>query len=331
MKEYRILFPAKGRAELCEYGLTGPGEDEVLIRNEYSVLSAGTERANLLDLPNTSGAFPKTAGYCAVGVIEKTGGAVENVRAGERVLVYHGGHCTRSVVKAAGLVAVPPSVDPLEAAFVVIASMSLQGVRKTRLELGESALVIGQGLLGVFATQLCRIAGAMPVVAIDYDSTRRELALALGAHAAFSPDEPRLKEKCAEATRRRGMNAVIEVTGAVAALRQALELVSWEGRIALLGCTRVSDQSIDFYQLVHKPGVSIIGAHNFVRPKVDSYPGYWTRQDDYRALLDLIGDGRLKVRPVISQVVSPEQAPQVYARLAEGTLPLGVVFDWNGL
>jgi threonine dehydrogenase-like Zn-dependent dehydrogenase len=115
-------------------------------------------------------------------------------------------------------------------------------------------------------------------------------------------------------------------------LEQALELVAWEGRVALLGCTRVSDRPIDFYQKVHKPGVSIIGAHNYVRPQADSYPGYWTRQDDYRVLLDLMASGRLLAGPIISEVVQPEQAGAVYARLAaDATAPLGIVFDWRRL
>ena len=128
------------------------------------------------------------------------------------------------------------------------------------------------------------------------------------------------------------MNAIIEVTGSARALEQALELAARQGRIALLGCTRVSDKPIDFYQMVHKPGVSIIGAHNFVRPSVDSYPGYWTRQDDYRVLLDLIASGRLKVRPIVSEVVSPAKAGPIYARLAaDPQAPLGIVFDWQAL
>jgi len=81
---------------------------------------------------------------------------------------------------------------------------------------------------------------------------------------------------------------------------------------------------------VHHEGVSLIGAHTFVRPQVDSYPGYWTTRDDYRALLSLIAAKRLAVRPIISEIVSPEFAPAVYTRLAEEKQPpLGIVFDWS--
>ena len=106
--------------------------------------------------------------------------------------------------------------------------------------------------------------------------------------------------------------------------------VAWQGRISLLGCTRVSDANIDFYQYVHQRGVSLVGAHTFVRPKVDSYPGYWTTQDDFRTLLALIAARKLKVQPIISEIVSPESAPAIYKRLAEEkNPPLGIVFDWS--
>ncbi len=208
--------------------------------------------------------------------------------------------------------------------------MGLQGVRKLKLELGESAMVIGLGLLGVFAAQLAAIDGAIPVIVSDFDKRRRDLALSLGADHAFSPDEENLVEKIKELTYGKGPNAIVEVTGAAVALQQALTYVAREGRISLLGCTRIPDANIDFYHYVHKPGVSLIGAHTFVRPNVESRPGYWTAQDDYRTLLALIAAKRLKVQPIISEVVSPECAPAIYTRLAEEKQPpLGIVFDWE--
>ncbi|MDW7657720.1 MAG: zinc-binding alcohol dehydrogenase [Bacillota bacterium] len=330
MDGHRIVFTDVGQASCQRFSVRTPAEDEVLIETEYSVLSAGTERANLLAMPNTPQQFPAYPGYCAVGRVTSSGPAVSGYEPGCRVIVYHGGHQSHTVMKAQGLVKVEQDkLDPLEAAFTVIASMSMQGLRKVRLELGESIMIMGQGLLGIFATQLARLSGGLPVMALDFNQKRRELAVALGADYAFQPDDPDLKEKIMSVTRGKGINAVIEVTGSARALEQALALSARQGRVSLLGCTRVSDKPIDFYQMVHKPGLSIIGAHNYVRPDLDSYPGYWTRQDDYRVLLDLMATGRLQVKPIISEVVSPRLAGQVYARLAaDPKAPLGVVFDW---
>jgi len=326
-----IVFESIGEAVLKPFDVPRPGAGEVLIENDYTVISAGTETANLLNLPNTSGGFPFRPGYCGVGRVIEVGEGVENASVGDRVLSDFSGHRSHALQSASSLTVVEDdSIEDLEAAFVVIAAMGLQGVRKVKLELGESAMVIGLGLLGMFATQCAKIDGAIPVIVSDFDARRRELALNLGADHAFSPDEDDLPEKIRELTWGEGPNAIVEVTGVAAALEDALEYVAWQGRISLLGCTRIPDANIDFYQYVHRRGVSLIGAHTFVRPKVDSYPGYWTTRDDYRVLLALIAAGRLQVKPIISEIVSPERAPEVYGRLAEEKHPpLGIVFDWS--
>jgi threonine dehydrogenase-like Zn-dependent dehydrogenase len=114
------------------------------------------------------------------------------------------------------------------------------------------------------------------------------------------------------------------------ALQQALEYVAYMGRISLLGCTRVSDAAIDFYKFVHCRGVKLIGCHTNTRPKTESRPGEWTEFDDYAAILKLIAAGKLQTRPLISEIVSPENAHAVYARLVEcKNPPLGIVFDWR--
>lgn len=333
MTGHYIVFESIGAAVLKPFEVPDPAPGEVVVESDYSVVSAGTERANLMNLPNTSGGFPYHPGYCGVGRVTALGEGVDNVALGDRVLVTWAGHRTHALQKAADLTVVRDErVESIDAAFVAIAAMGLQGVRKVKLELGESVMVIGLGLLGMFATQAARLDGAIPVIVSDFDARRRELALMLGADHAFSPDEADLPERLRELTYGKGPDAIVEVTGAAVALQQALTYVAWKGRISLLGCTRIPDANIDFYEYVHRRGVSLIGAHTMVRPQVDSCPGYWTARDDYRTLLALLAAGRLQVRPIISEVVSPELAPAIYKRLAEEKHPpLGIVFDWQEL
>ncbi|MBU0608152.1 MAG: zinc-binding alcohol dehydrogenase [Armatimonadetes bacterium] len=334
MTGHYVVVESPGTAVLKPFEVPTPAPGQVLVETDYTVVSAGTERANLVALPNTQGSFPYYPGYCGVGRVTAAGDGVETVTVGDRVLLtFSSGHRSHTVQQAADLTVVRDDrVESLDASFVPIAAMGLQGVRKVRLELGESAMVIGLGLLGMFATQAARIDGAIPVIVSDFDARRREVALALGADYAFSPDEPDLAEKIKELTYGRGPDVVVEVTGAAVALQQALTYVAWEGRVSLLGCTRIPDANIDFYQYVHKRGVSLIGAHTMVRPQVESRPGYWTARDDYRVLLAFLAAGRLQVRPIISEIVSPERAPAIYARLAEDPHPpLGIVFDWQEL
>ena len=170
------------------------------------------------------------------------------------------------------------------------------------------------------------------MIAADLNPARRELALQLGADYAFDPSAPDFVEQVKQVTGGKGVRATVEVTGVSAAMQQALACASYMGRIALLGCTRVSDCAVDYYQQVHRPGVKLIGAHNFIRPKQESYPHHWTHQDDCTAILDLIAAGRIQVAPMVSRVVSPENAQEIYAQLCEDPqFPMGTVFDWKNI
>ena len=246
-------------------------------------------------------------------------------------MVYHGNHAKYNVRPEADITKVKnDAVSSLDAAFVIIASMGLGGVRKLELEIGESAMVMGLGLLGIFAIQFCRLNGAYPLVAADLNPVRRELALRLGADYAFDPSEPDFAEKVKAVTEGKGIRGTVEVTGVSAAMKQALDCAAPMGRISLLGCTRVSDCAVDYYSQVHRPGVRLIGAHNFVRPKIESYPHHWTHQDDCTAILDLIAANRIQVAPILSRIVSPSDASSIYNQLCDDPkFPMGTVFDWR--
>ncbi len=331
MKNKKILFTDIRKAELLTEEIALKAPTDVLVEMEYTVISGGTERACILGMQNTSQRFPMALGYCGVGHVLEIGDAVKTVQAGDRVLVYHGCHAKYNVRPEAEITPVKDSsLDSLDAAFVIIASMGLGGVRKLELELGESAMVMGLGLLGIFSVQFLRASGALPLIAVDLDTSRRELALSLGADYALDPASPDFKDHVMEITHGRGVKATVEVTGVSRAMVQALEVAAPMGRISLLGCTRVSDASIDYYTQVHRPGIKLIGAHNFVRPKYESYPHHWTHGDDCLAILDMLSAGRIAVRPIISRVVSPTDAPAVYRSLCDDkSFPIGTVFDWR--
>lgn len=332
MKSKKIVFTDCHKAELLEVDVSELKENEVLAEMEYTVISGGTERASIMAMPNAGGNnFPKSSGYSGIGRVIQIGSAVTSVAVGDRVLVYHGKHMKYNVRPETEITKVTNNGTPsLDAALTIIASMGLGGVRKLEIELGESAMVMGLGLLGIFAVQFCRLSGAYPVIAVDLNPARRELALQLGADYAFDPASPDFVEQVKKVTNGKGVRATVEVTGVSAAMKQALECASWMGRIVLLGCTRISDCSVDYYKQVHRPGVTLIGAHNLVRPKVESYPHHWTHQDDCKAILDLMSAGRVKVGPILSRVVSPTDAPAIYDQLCDDpAFPMGTVFDWR--
>lgn len=334
MENREILFTKKNTAEVVSCPMPIINEDEVLIETDYTVISAGTEKANITDAPNVSHQWPKRLGYSGSGRIIDVGSNVTEFKVGDRVLTDHLGH--KAFVKASfkknkdGFFKIKQDIDQLDAAFVVVGSMGVQGARKTKLQLGESAMVTGLGILGMFAVQAMRNMGANPLIAVDFNKERRDIALSLGADYALDPASPSFSEEVRELTEGRMINANVEVTGSSAALLQSLKVAAFEGRISLTGCTRVSDVPIDYYQLVHRPGIQLIGAHNFVRPEMDSYSGYWTRHDDFAMIIRMVKAGRMSVKPLISGVYSTEAAPEVFRELCENEeLPLGRVFDWH--
>ncbi len=333
MERKLVIFTEPGKAELQHRTLAPVTEDQVLVRTDYTVVSGGTERAYLLGMNNTAQRFPTSIGYCGIGHVLETGPLVTDLAPGDRVLIYHGLHATHALVKRSRLTKVTDeTLDSLDAVFTVIASMGLGGVRKLELELGETAMVIGLGLLGLFSMQFCRLSGANPVIAVDLNPERRELALKLGADYALDPTSPDFKETVMALTDGKGIHGCVEVTGASSAMQLALNCAARQGRISLLGCTRNSDSAVDYYAQVHKPGVKLIGAHNMVRPQVDSYPHCWTHHDDCKAILNLMSAGRLQVAPIRSRVVSADTAPEIYQQLInDKNFPQGTVFDWRSL
>lgn len=332
MKSKTIVFTKLETAEVLERDIKEVGGNLVRVKTEYTVVSGGTERANIMGATNAGGnKFPKILGYCGIGYVEAIGDEVKKIKIGDRVLVYHGKHTEYNVVPESDVTKVEDeNIDSLDAALVIIASMGLGGVRKLEVELGESAMVMGLGLLGMFSVQFLRLSGANPIIAVDLNEERRQLALKLGADYALDPSDEDFVGKVKAITKGKGVNACVEVTGVSFAMKQALECASWMGRISLLGCTRVSDCEVDYYQQVHRPGVKLIGAHNFVRPKFESYPHHWTHHDDCRAILDMIATNRIDVKSIVSRVVKPEEAPQIYTELCnDKNFPMGTVFDWR--
>ncbi len=115
-----------------------------------------------------------------------------------------------------------------------------------------------------------------------------------------------------------------------AGLNQALDCMARFGRIALLGCTRSSDFSIDYYHKVHGPGITMISAHTMARPTKESAPAAWTDRDEIRGVLRLLSGKRMTFADMIDEVHSPEEAPAVFDRLiTEKDFPIGVIFDWR--
>lgn len=338
MRNRQIVFTAPRLAELLEAQQPAPGPGEVLVRLHVSTVSSGTERANVIGDPNVSTGpvdpvahFPRRLGYSSAGVVVEVGEGVKSVAPGDRVALFWGTHAEYNCLAENRVVKIEDdNISFSEAALLHIGCFPLAAIRKCHLEIGESALVMGQGILGQLAVLLLRAGGAAPVIAADPNPEKRERALQLGADFALDPLAPDFARTVRELTGG-GANVAIEVTGIGAGLDGALDCMKKFGRVALLGCTRHSDFTIDYYRKVHGPGITLYGAHTMARPDVESSHGLWTTRDDIIAQMKLITCGRLSVIDLIQEVHSPLECTEIYRRLCEEKSFPVVQFDWSDL
>lgn len=330
MRGKRVVWPERAKVDIEEFEIPYLNDDEVLVESECTLISPGTERAFLLGLPNTRGGFPSRPGYSNIGKVIAVGKAVTNCKIGERV-ASTGGHTSHFVTEPNRLIQMG-SADVLaeEAVFFNLGAIALQGVRKARIELGETTLVLGQGLVGLLALQLARVSGAVPAIAADLTDSRLNVSKSIGADCTLNPEDADFAEQLAAVTNGDGPAIVIEATGHPDAISTALEVSGWGARVIILASTRGETPNVNFYRDVHKKGLMLYGAHNSIRPRHETSPHFWTLEDDSRLLLSLIAQKRFSVAPLITHRVRGEEAPKAYQLLmAWNPELLGVVLQWS--
>ena len=162
----RVAVMEGGVIEFESFTLPSPGTGQVLLRALTTLISPGTERAWLLGLPNTSPTFPGYPGYSFVGEVIAAGAEVTSeLQVGDRA-VCAARHQSHALVDAADCIEAPNNVSSEQASFFNMMGIAMQGVRKARIELGESVAVLGAGMVGILSMRLAQLAGGLPVIGI---------------------------------------------------------------------------------------------------------------------------------------------------------------------
>jgi len=335
MKTKTIAFVKENTVELIEQEVRVPNAHEVLVKLCFSAISSGTERANLMGSKTVSwikpeakvAVFPRITGYSSSGIVEQVGDEVTDIRPGDRVALSWSIHSQYVTLPAKNVCRID-EISFEDAAMFHIGTFPLAAIRKCRTEIGESAVVMGMGVLGIVAVQLLRAAGAVPVIAVDPEVKKRQKALECGADYALDPFADDFAKTVKQLTGG-GANVGIEVTGNGKGLDGILDCMARFGRVALLGCTRSSDFTIDYYRKVHGPGITLVGAHTNARPETESAAGWWTQADDVQALKKLTLQKRISFAAIVDEIHTPDEAKEVYERLVtQKTFPV-VEFDWR--
>ncbi|WP_343247309.1 zinc-binding alcohol dehydrogenase [Diplocloster hominis] len=332
MKCKGIVALSKGDPQWCDVPVTPPGPGEIQVRMAATLVSTGTERAWVNGLPNAIPEYPYIPGYCCAGWVEKTGIRTTGFQEGDRVACYAVGVGHREIgnVPDYRVVKIPDGVSFSEAAFTSLGQTSLQGVRKCGIELGETVVSLGLGIVGILALALARLNGAVSAVGIDRQESRLFTALQCGADEVLWNEGKDWEEHYWSLTDGRGAEVVIENTGVPAVMAQACRIAADYGRVCILGCPRGST-SFDFYQLVQKKSITVLGAHAVDSiPTVQSYPRHWTFSDDAACFLKFLKKGALTVGPLIGEEVSKENAISAYKGLMNQEREvLGMIIHWE--
>ena len=276
---------------------------------------------------------PLPLGYCNVGrVIESR---ADGFSVDDRV-VSNGKHAEYVAVPKNLCAKIPDSVDDESAAFTVIGAIALQGIRLIKPTLGETVVVTGLGLIGLVAVQLLRAHGCR-VLGIDYDAEKVAIAKQLGAEVvnlSAGQDPIAVAEQY---SRGRGVDAVL-ITASTKSndpIHQAATMCRQRGRIVLVGVVGMEMSRADFYEKELSFQVSCSygpGRYdaNYEEGGQDYPLGFvrWTEQRNFEAILDMMADGRIDMKPLISHRYKLDDACDAYELISSGN-PLGVLLEYD--
>ena len=360
---------SKGETFIVQAPAPKASKGTLLINTKCSLISVGTERmlvdfgrANLLykaqqqpekvkmvlekiktdgllttvDAVRSKLALPLPLGYCNVGIVHEVGSGEDQFKVGDRV-ISNGPHADVVKVGRNLCAKIPDNVTDQEAAFTVIASIGLQGIRLVNPSLGENIVVTGVGLIGLLTVQLLRAQGCR-VLAIDYDKEKLALAKKFGALTCNPGCGEDPVAKGMELSQGRGVDAVIITasTKSSAPVSDAAKMSRKRGRIVLVGVAGLSLNRAEFYEKELTFQVSCsYGPGRYdanYEQKGQDYPyGFvrWTQQRNFEAILDMIAGGQLDVRSLISHQFNFEEAVQAYATLSADKGALGILLNYS--
>src|SRR5215204_2238407 len=335
LKARALWFTAPRTATLHTETVGPPGPGEVRVETIASAVSSGTEmlvyrgevpRDLRLDLPTFAGSyeFPIKYGYAAAGRVLDTGPGVENLSEGDPVFVHHP-HQDLFVVPAQMPVRLPDDLEPEVGVFAANLETALNIVHDTPVRLGETALVFGQGVVGILVALLLKLASAGPVLVVDTLEERRRLALAAGADGAFEPKS--LKELVTEITGGRGVDVAVETSGSGAALQSAIDVVATEGTVVVASWYGTKSVTLALGGHFHRGRVRLRSSQvGRINPELAPR---WDRGRRMDTVLGLLS--RLKLRELISHRIPFEEAPEAYMLLDERPgEALQVIFTYEG-
>jgi L-iditol 2-dehydrogenase len=199
--------------------------------------------------------------------------------------------------------ALPEEVSFEHAALIESVSIAVHAANRSQVRLGDTAIVIGSGMIGLLVVQAIRRAGATRVIAVDLDAKKLAVAQSLGATDIIDASQSDVVEKVMAMTDGRGADVAIEVVGTTKTVQDAIEATRRGGTVTLVG---------NLSPTVEMPLQKIVNRELDVR-------GSCASNGEYPECIALMRDGSIKVEPLISKKISLAEGPAWFEKLYSGT------------
>jgi threonine dehydrogenase-like Zn-dependent dehydrogenase len=316
-----------------EFPIPQPGERQVLLRTERTLVSAGTELTSLRGELATHSGFPLYPGYSNVGVVEAVGPGVEQPKPGQRLLTM-GGHASHILLdlspeKGEYWQPLPDSLPSEQAVFGILGSVAMHGVRRAHPALGESAAIFGQGVVGQLILQLARLNGCRPVIALDLFEERLRRSEESGADYTVNVSSEDPVSAIARITADRGADLLFEATRNPQTIPVMLGAAARGGRLLIVG-SLPGEVSIDAFTQLQLRELSIIGVFQPAAPLFGHHYFPWTQRRNRQLFLELVNTGQVKVEHLITHRLPATSAAKAYSMIHKGRAGwLGIIFEWD--
>lgn len=330
MQVQQVIFggPHDARLETKALNVDDLRPLEVVVQTEASLISQGTEGAGYQGLKMPGGgeqSYPQTPGYANVSKVTAVGSEECPFVVGDRVftMASHVSHA-RVDTESSLCVRVPASVASHIAVFTRLAMVSMSTLRTSTARLGDHAAVVGLGLVGNLASQLCQIAG-FETTAIDLIEWRCDLARECGIRNVLqAPSDDALAPE---------NQLVIEATGSVGGAMAGVKLTQRHGELSLVGSqwgegTQNTD-ALRFLGTIFERYIHIRSGWEWQLPVLPTTFGPSSLVHNCESILRWLETRQIVVEPMLSHRVSPDLADSVYSEMVSNKdRYLGVVFDW---
>ena len=334
MKGKQIIMPAKRSATLEDFELDETlAPSQILLKTHYSLISPGTEGAGYTGL-QIGTRFPHGSGYTAIGEVLKVGEHVTKCAVGDFAFCYSS-HA--SIVKTASVMLAfkpPLEVDAKLIPFVRMATVAMTSLRVSSAEFGDTAVIIGLGLVGNSASQLFNLA-CMNVISVERVPERIEIARKCGIKHLINPDETDVLESVKALTNGHKAEVTVEAIGNPRLVELAYQLTRTKGEVILLGSPRGEyitnvTEILNYTHLIGLGAITLRSAHEWVYPTMHSGESKHSLERNSQIVYSLIKEGKFKVQELLTHVINPEDAQSAYDGLTDRKDEyLGVIMDWT--